>query len=113
MEINDEIKYKKNYDTMYVKIKDKDGKEKMSYHDKIPTDFETLLDYINTFPSKFVEIYDKNTIFVKISKRKSIIIHKTLFDKVCDLSVVSGSYRFENFLTLPINLVYYLICQFR
>lgn len=110
---NNKMKFSKNYDIHSVKVVDKDGNEKLSYNDRVPTDFETLLDYINTFPSKFVEIYDSNTIFIKINKKKSIVISKTLFDKVCDLSFISGSYRFENFLTLPINLVYDLICQFR
>lgn len=107
------IIFNKNYDTYSIRIVDVDGNEKISYRDKVPTDFETLLDYINTFPSKFIQIYDNNTIFVKINKKQQLIIHKTLLKSHCDISVVNGSNRFANFLTLPINLIYNIICQFR
>ncbi len=107
-----EVVLKQNYDKHIVRVYRNDI-ETMSYWDKVPTDFETLLDFITKNPSKFIDILDGITIVLKIDKRKSILFHKTLFDKVVDISICNGSYRMQNFMTIPLNIAYNLICQYK
>lgn len=108
---NQEISFKQNYDLHNVVII-RNNEILLKYTDRVPIDFETLLDYVKNKQSKFIEILDGITIKLKIDKRKFILIHKTLFDKVVDLSVVSGNIRIQEFMTLPINVVYSIICQY-
>lgn len=107
-----DIVYKENYDQHETLVK-RNGEIILKYTDYVPTDFETLCDYIKKYPSKFVEIMDGITIVLRIDKRKSIMFHKTLFDKVVDISVISGSLRFQEFMTIPINIAYSIICQYK
>lgn len=107
-----EVVLKQNYDKHTVKVYRND-KEIMSYWDNVPTDFDTLLDYITKNPSKFIDILDGITIVVKIDRRKSILVHKTLFEQVVDLSICNGAYRLQNYMTIPLKLAYELICQYR
>lgn len=107
-----EVVYKQNYDCHDTLVK-RNGEIILKYTDYVPTDFETLCDYINKYPSKFVEILDGITIKLKIDKRKFVLFHKTLFDKVTDISIVSGSIRMQEYMTLPINVVYSIICQYK
>lgn len=109
---NKDIVLKQDYDEHSTIIK-RNGEIYLNIRQRVPINFETLLDYIENNPSKFVTILDGITIALKVSKRKSLLFHKTLFDKVVDISVISGSYRIENFITLPINIVYSIICQYR
>lgn len=108
-----EIVYKKNYDFHNIII-ERNGKEYLKIKNKkVPTDFETLLDYLKDNPSKFIEVLDGVTIALKIDKRKSLLFHKTLFSQVVDISVCNGSYRYQNFITLPIHIVFDIICQYK
>lgn len=108
-----EIVYKRNYDLHNITITRK-GKEYLKIKNKkVPTDFETMLDYIKDNPSKFIEVLDGITIALRIDKRKSLLIHKTLFSQVVDISVCNGSYRIQNYITLPIQIVFDIICQYK
>lgn len=107
-----EVVLKQNYDKHSVIIT-RNSKEYMKYNDNVPTDFDTLLDYITKNPSKFIDILDGITIVIKIDRRKSILVHKTLFEQVVDLSICNGAYRLQNYMTIPLKLAYELICQYR
>lgn len=107
----DDIQLKQDYDRHETLVKRND-KIILQYKMNIPTNFETLLDYVTNKDSKFVLILDKNTIAVKIDKRKSLLLHKTLLESVVDISIVNGSYRMANFMTLTIDIAYRIICQY-
>ena len=108
-----EIVYKRNYDLHNIVI-ERNGKEYLKIKNKkVPQDFETLLDYIDKNPSKFIDILDGVTIVLKIDKRKSLLFHKTLFSQVIDITICNGSYSMQNYLTLPIHIVFDIICQYK
>lgn len=111
MENNQDIEFKKDYDVFETLIKRK-GQIYLKVKQSVPINFETLLDYVNEKQSKFLMILDKNTIALKIDRRKSIIFNKTLLDSHLDISIINGSYRMTNFMTLPINVAYFIICQY-
>lgn len=106
-----EIKYKQDYDIFDTLIT-RNKQIYLKVKQNVPRNFETLLDYVKNKQSKFVIILDGITIALRIDKRKSLLIHKTLLDSHVDISIVNGSYRMQNFMTLPINIVFFIICQY-
>ena len=84
----------------------------MFYERKIPTSFDSLIEYVKGKESKFLEVIDTNTISIKINKNKTILIHRTLLIDVMDISFVYNTKRFERFMTMTMNIVYRLICQY-
>ena len=99
------------YDLHETLVK-RDGNILWHYKMNLPTNFETLIDYVENKKSKFLMILDDKTIAIKIDKRKSILLHKTLLESVVDISYINGSYRFANYMTLTIDIAYRIICQY-
>lgn len=92
--------------------KEKGGDVLMFYERKIPTSFDSLIEYVKGKESKFLDVIDTNTISIKINKNKTILIHRTLLIDVMDISFVYNTKRFERFMTMTMNIVYRLICQY-